>query len=98
MESKARYMGRKLFKNFTLVTSCSDNLAQYYQQGGTCIGITNRLTGRIINSDCNPSGLGKWSYIKLARKDQRQVTIVTAYQPCHQSNPDNNIVNAQQTR
>eukprot|EP00957_Ditylum_brightwellii_P073334 5573137-Ditylum_brightwellii.AAC.1 len=59
MESKAQYMGRKLFKNFTLVTSCSDNPAQYYQQGGTCIRITNRLTCQIINSDCNPSMLGR---------------------------------------
>eukprot|EP00957_Ditylum_brightwellii_P145687 11092611-Ditylum_brightwellii.AAC.1 len=79
MESKARYMARKLFENFTLVTSCSDGPAQYYQQGGPCIGITSRLSGRIINSDCNPSGLGRWSYVKLAGKDQRQVNIVIAY-------------------
>eukprot|EP00957_Ditylum_brightwellii_P131491 10029472-Ditylum_brightwellii.AAC.1 len=34
MESKAKYMGGKIFKKFTIVTSCSDDPAKYHQQGG----------------------------------------------------------------
>eukprot|EP00957_Ditylum_brightwellii_P000838 66535-Ditylum_brightwellii.AAC.1 len=45
MESKAKHMGGKIFKNFTIVTSCSDGPAKYHQQGGTCTGVTNQLSG-----------------------------------------------------
>eukprot|EP00957_Ditylum_brightwellii_P168599 12832847-Ditylum_brightwellii.AAC.1 len=80
-------MGGKIFKNFTIVTSCSDDLAKYHQQGGTYIGETNRMSGRIIDKNCDPSGLGRWSYVKIAGRDQQQVTVVTAYRPCIQHNP-----------
>eukprot|EP00957_Ditylum_brightwellii_P090341 6879810-Ditylum_brightwellii.AAC.1 len=46
MISKAKYYGRKIFKNLTLFTSKSDDPADYYQQGGTCLGVTDKLTGR----------------------------------------------------
>eukprot|EP00957_Ditylum_brightwellii_P086446 6577080-Ditylum_brightwellii.AAC.1 len=72
MESKAKYMGGKIFKNFTIVTSCSDDPAKYHQQGGTCTGVTSQLSGQIINKDCNPSRLGRWSYVKIAGWDQWQ--------------------------
>eukprot|EP00957_Ditylum_brightwellii_P088245 6722361-Ditylum_brightwellii.AAC.1 len=72
MESKAKYMGRKIFKHFTIVTSCSDDPAKYHQQGGMCIGVTNQMSGRIIDKNCDPSRLGRWSYVKIAGRDQRQ--------------------------
>eukprot|EP00957_Ditylum_brightwellii_P187578 14284120-Ditylum_brightwellii.AAC.1 len=72
MERKAKYMGRKIFNNFTIVTICSDDPAKYHQQGCTCIGVTNRMSGQIIDKNCNPSGLGRWSYVKIAGRDQQQ--------------------------
>eukprot|EP00957_Ditylum_brightwellii_P083130 6320468-Ditylum_brightwellii.AAC.1 len=56
------------------------------------------MSGRIINKNSNPSGLGRWSYVKIDGRDQRQVTVVTAYRPCLQHNPGNNTVTAQQIR
>eukprot|EP00957_Ditylum_brightwellii_P012957 979214-Ditylum_brightwellii.AAC.1 len=56
------YKGQKLFNNIKLITSSSDDLAGFYQQGGTCMGITNKMTGRIITADKDTSGLGCWSY------------------------------------
>eukprot|EP00957_Ditylum_brightwellii_P150251 11442314-Ditylum_brightwellii.AAC.1 len=72
MENKAKYMGGKIFKQFTIVTSCSDDPATYHQQGGTCTGVTNQMSGQIIEKNCDPSGLGRWSYFKIASRDQRQ--------------------------
>eukprot|EP00957_Ditylum_brightwellii_P011038 836663-Ditylum_brightwellii.AAC.1 len=43
-------------------------------------------------------GLGCWSFVKLAGENQKQITIVMAYQPCKQKKHGNAIVNAQQQR
>eukprot|EP00957_Ditylum_brightwellii_P011107 841810-Ditylum_brightwellii.AAC.1 len=72
MESKAKYMGGKIFKNFTIVTNCSNDQAKYRQQGGTCIGVTNQMFGQIIEKNCDPSRLGRWSCVKIAGSDQRK--------------------------
>eukprot|EP00957_Ditylum_brightwellii_P032423 2456792-Ditylum_brightwellii.AAC.1 len=61
MIAQAEYYGNKIFINFTLVGSSSDNPAGFYQQGGMCTGITGKMVGRIIKSDSNSSGLGRWS-------------------------------------
>eukprot|EP00957_Ditylum_brightwellii_P181738 13844837-Ditylum_brightwellii.AAC.1 len=54
------------------------------------------MVGRIIASDTADSGLGQWSYVKIAGRDQKQITIVTTYRPCKQSNPGDSTINAQQ--
>eukprot|EP00957_Ditylum_brightwellii_P128602 9810213-Ditylum_brightwellii.AAC.1 len=56
------------------------------------------MSGRIIDKNCDPSGLGQLSYVKIAGRDQQQVTVVTAYRLCIQHNPGNNTVTAQQIR
>eukprot|EP00957_Ditylum_brightwellii_P169551 12904893-Ditylum_brightwellii.AAC.1 len=61
-----------MFKNFKITTSNSDDPVAYYQQGGMCTGITRRMTGRIITAENDTSGLGRWSYMKIAGRDQRQ--------------------------
>eukprot|EP00957_Ditylum_brightwellii_P043506 3298297-Ditylum_brightwellii.AAC.1 len=96
MISKAKYLGNKCFDNFTLAASLSDNPAEHKQQGGTCLGITNKFTGRIIAMDNVSRGLSRWSFVKLAGKDQKQITIVTAYRSCKQDKPSDATVNAQQ--
>eukprot|EP00957_Ditylum_brightwellii_P192126 14625367-Ditylum_brightwellii.AAC.1 len=79
--SNTTFRGRKLFNNFKLITSSSDNPA-----------------GRIIKADTDTSGLRHWSYIKIAGKDQKQVTFVMAYRPFKQNKPGDATVNAQQHR
>eukprot|EP00957_Ditylum_brightwellii_P079700 6060013-Ditylum_brightwellii.AAC.1 len=46
--------------------------------------------------DNDSRGLGCWSFVKLAGGNQKQITIVTAYQPCKQNKPSDATVNAQQ--
>eukprot|EP00957_Ditylum_brightwellii_P159530 12143648-Ditylum_brightwellii.AAC.1 len=65
-------MGRKVFKQMTLVARGSANPAGYYQQGGTCTGIVGKIVGRIIASGTDDSGLGRWSYVKITGRANRQ--------------------------
>eukprot|EP00957_Ditylum_brightwellii_P206622 15349247-Ditylum_brightwellii.AAC.1 len=73
-----------------------DNPADERHQGGTCTGLVNNMVGRHIMLGENKLGLGQWSYVKIAGRDQHKIVFVTAYKPCVQSNPGDNIVTAQQ--
>eukprot|EP00957_Ditylum_brightwellii_P124873 9519189-Ditylum_brightwellii.AAC.2 len=96
MTARAKYYGNKIFTNFTLVRSSSNNPAGLYQQGGTCTAITGKMVGRIIKSDTDSSRLGQWSYVQIAGQDQRKPTIITAYRPCKQNKPGDGTVTSQQ--
>eukprot|EP00957_Ditylum_brightwellii_P186119 14170017-Ditylum_brightwellii.AAC.1 len=48
--------------------------------------------------DNDSRGLGHWGFVKLVGKNQKEITIVTAYQPCKQNKPSDATVNAQQHR
>eukprot|EP00957_Ditylum_brightwellii_P069620 5288118-Ditylum_brightwellii.AAC.1 len=96
MISKTKHLGNKCFNIFTLTASLSDDPAEHKQQGGTCLGIVNKFTGRIIAMENDSRDLGCWSFVKLAGGNQKQITIVTAYQPCKQNKPGNATVNEQQ--
>eukprot|EP00957_Ditylum_brightwellii_P147404 11224530-Ditylum_brightwellii.AAC.1 len=82
MTARAIYYGNKVFTNFTILRSSSDNPAGLYQQGVMCTAITGKMVGRIIKSDTNSSGLGRWSYVQIAGRDQHKLTIITVYRPC----------------
>eukprot|EP00957_Ditylum_brightwellii_P191188 14558161-Ditylum_brightwellii.AAC.1 len=43
MTARAKYYGNKIFTNFTLVGSSSNDPAGLYQQGGTCTSITGKM-------------------------------------------------------
>eukprot|EP00957_Ditylum_brightwellii_P034794 2637133-Ditylum_brightwellii.AAC.1 len=62
LTNNTAYKGQELFNNFKLITSSSNDLTGFYQQGGACMGITNKMTGRIRAADKDTSGLGCWSY------------------------------------
>ena len=88
---KARKLGGDRFKQFRLITSASNDPTSRpsYQPGGTCTGVTNKLSGRIIEEGNDPSGLGRWSYYCLEGKSTgnnkkgvpipRRIYVVTAY-------------------
>eukprot|EP00957_Ditylum_brightwellii_P154552 11762858-Ditylum_brightwellii.AAC.3 len=48
--------------------------------------------------DNDSRGIGCWSLVKVAGENQKQITIVTVYQPCKQNKPGDATVNAQQDR
>eukprot|EP00957_Ditylum_brightwellii_P200536 15288117-Ditylum_brightwellii.AAC.1 len=90
-------MGQTIWKNVKIITSCSDDPAGSKQQGGMCIGLVISMVGCHITSGEDKTGLGCWSYVKIARKDQREVIFVTAYKPCVQSNSRDETVWGKET-
>eukprot|EP00957_Ditylum_brightwellii_P017319 1304260-Ditylum_brightwellii.AAC.1 len=43
MIARAKYYSNKIFNNFTLVGSSSNDPVGFYQQGGTCTAITGKM-------------------------------------------------------
>jgi len=52
------------------------------QWGGTGIFAMQRTIPKIIDNDVDPSGLGRWTWIKLQGKQGHHVRIISAYRPC----------------
>jgi len=59
-----------------------ENFLGDYQPGGTVTLAVDRWTSRVISSGADPYGLGRWSYLKLRGKQERQICIITAYRVC----------------
>jgi len=60
-----------------------ENFLGDYQPGGTVTLVVDRWTSRVISSGADPYGLGRWSYLKLRGKQDRQICIITAYRVCN---------------
>eukprot|EP00957_Ditylum_brightwellii_P139476 10630063-Ditylum_brightwellii.AAC.1 len=54
---EAEKMGVKLFKQFKVITSASDDPAEWKQTGGTCIGLVNGMVGRKMQGGEDGKGL-----------------------------------------
>ena len=79
-------------------TSSSDDPANRRQQGETFTVLVNKMMGRKILRVEDKTELGRWSYIQVAGKDKKIITIITGYIPCVQHNPGDDTVTAQQIR
>ena len=66
-------------------TSSTIKFERIYKPGGTASLITNEWTGRIITSETDSSGLGRWTTFTLNGKRHRKIAIITAYQVCKTS-------------
>eukprot|EP00957_Ditylum_brightwellii_P108547 8279768-Ditylum_brightwellii.AAC.1 len=51
-----------------------------------------------MTSGEDKSRLGRWTYVCIAKKDNRKLYIITGYCPRVQTNPGTGAVNAQQKR
>jgi hypothetical protein len=47
--------------------------------GGTCTCVTGPWATRIMDRGCDPSCMGRWSFVTLIGRYNRKLTIVTAY-------------------
>eukprot|EP00957_Ditylum_brightwellii_P040176 3040152-Ditylum_brightwellii.AAC.1 len=65
-------MGFKLFKNFKIITSASDDPSGWKQQRDTCIGLVNGMVGKKMSGGENNKELGRWSYVQIAGRDQKK--------------------------
>ena len=84
--SKIPHITRKFFNYSRLSTSTSAvRFDRIYKPGGVASLITNEWTGRIIRSEPDASGLGRWTTTLLNGKRHRKIALISAYQVCKTS-------------
>ena len=75
---------QNIFKHDKLdIASSSVPSKNDYKPGGTLILTQSNRKGRVIDSGSD--ALGRWTYQTLSGKDNRHVSIISAYQVCEQS-------------
>ena len=85
---------RKRWKHLVLqptTPDCAHNptLAQQPRlQGGASLGVTGPLVSRIIHRGQDQSGLGRWAHTTFRGKDDRRLTIISAYCPVNSTGPN----------
>ena len=55
--------------------------------GGTGIFVTDELSHKVLSTGRDPTGLGRWSWIRL-KGNNCIIRVVTAYRPCSSSGPE----------
>jgi hypothetical protein len=85
--SKWNEITRKTFKYSRTSSSESDiNFKNQYKPGGTLTTVVGNWQSRVTEKGQDPSGLGRWSYVKLSSNKQN-LMVVTAYRPCKTMGP-----------
>jgi hypothetical protein len=64
----------------TQTSTSTISAEKFYKPGGTMIMAQGDLVGRI--TERGSDSMGRWSWIKLVGKNQRLVTLISAYQVC----------------
>jgi hypothetical protein len=59
----------------------------YHKIGGTTCGDLGQMVHRVISSGRDETGCGRWSQITKAAKENKKMTIISAYKVCKQTNP-----------
>jgi len=68
------------------------------QEGGTAIIAFDQLASLVKTSGVDPSGLGRWSWVKILGKHSQVTRIICAYQPCTSKRTALSSVGAQHRR
>ena len=77
-------IARRSFQHYNLQTATSTILAKnLYKPGGTLLMAQGDLVGRI--KERGSDSLGRWSWMTMVGKNQRMITIISAYQVCARS-------------
>jgi hypothetical protein len=64
--------------------------------GGTLTETVGNWSHRVVNTGIDDTGYGRWSYITLSLREDKFLTLVSAYLVCDQTNPGNTTASAQQ--
>jgi hypothetical protein len=81
---------RQTFKQSKCSFSESDiTVDNNYKPGGTLTMIVGKWQARVSEKGSNPTGLGRWSYLKISSNKQNLI-VITAYQPCKTTGPTTN--------
>jgi hypothetical protein len=61
-----------------------------FQPGGTLQSCTGHWKSRCISTIHDPRSMGRWTGQTFQLKNNKTLTVITAYRPCKQSNSNNN--------
>ena len=67
-----------------------------YLPGGTLITVLNQWTNRILNSEVDPTKIGRWSCMNLRGKEEKVISVYSVYRVSQDSLPDPFTTYAQQ--
>jgi hypothetical protein len=74
-------IARQSFTHHSLQTATSSTKAdRFYKPGGTLILAQGDMVGRI--KDRGSDSLGRWTWMKLVGRNNKIITIISAYQVC----------------
>jgi hypothetical protein len=77
-------------------TSSDEFEPTYHRRGGTTCGALGQMVHRVISSGRDETGCGRWSQITYAAKENKKMTILSAYRVCKQTNPGDLTASKQQ--
>ena len=81
--STLRQTSKRHWKHSHFITSETDlPWKALYKPGGTAIITQQPLCNGITTSGQDPHGLGRWSFIAIAGREQSIITIISAYRVC----------------
>jgi hypothetical protein len=62
--------------------SCSELMQGDWQPGGVCMGSCSRLSGQLVESGHDPTGMGRWCYQQFNTTNGANLTVIMVYQVC----------------
>jgi hypothetical protein len=68
----------------------------YHKRGGTTCGALGQMVHRVIASGRDETGCGRWSQITYAAKENKKMTIISAYRVSKQTNSGDLTASTQQ--
>ena len=99
---KHHHQLRQLFKTEVEINAVSaHNINEHdgrLQQGGTAIITFDRMATLFKHQGVDPTGLGRWCWMKTTGKHNMTTRIISAYQPCRSSPKRLDTVYSQQRR
>jgi hypothetical protein len=67
-----------------------------FKPGGTACADLGKIVHHMVKSGQDETGCGRWSYITLNCKENKQITVINAYIVCSQSDPVDTTISKQQ--
>ena len=93
LDTTQHHVGEKLYRtiqkhfdhsrlSFGSSNITSPKAPRYYKPGGTLLATQGKYTGRISKTGCDP--MGRWSCHTFSCKNNKSLTVISAYQVCDQ--------------
>jgi hypothetical protein len=77
-------------------STTQENIESCVKPGGTLTAAVGDWSHRVVKTVIYNTGCGRWSYITLSLREDKFLTLVSAYHVCDQTNTGNTTASAQQ--